>query len=92
MQTEKNKADIRAFSDKKFDRTAEEQAFRFMYGIALDDDPTVNTTAYDPDQKIYPIVNNPENRGKIAVEEGPDPCGLVGRSAKLVFGIDIFQD
>lgn len=88
----KNDADIRTFVDKNFDLKADERAFRLMYGIALDDDPTVNVTAFNADTKEYPIVTSPENKGKIAVEEGPDPCGLSARSAQLIFGIDIFQN
>lgn len=88
----KNPADIRTFKDKTFDLKADERAFRLLYGIALDDDPTVNVTAFDPEKKEYPIVTTPEHKGKIAVEEGPDPCGLSARSAQLLFGIDIFQN
>ncbi|PIE53909.1 MAG: hypothetical protein CSA35_08875 [Dethiosulfovibrio peptidovorans] len=92
LQYNSNSADIRTFQDKFYDLTADERAFRFLYGLALDDDPVVNVTAYDKEAKEYPVVETPENKGKIALEEGHDPCGTTARQAKNVFGIDIFED
>lgn len=91
LQYGSDASDIRSFKDDFYDLTANERAFRFVYGLALDDNPTVNVTAYDKEAKKYPVLETPENKGKIALEEGPDACGTAARQAMLVFGIDIFE-
>ena len=85
-------SDIRTIKNNYHDLTANERAFRFLYGLAIDNDPVVNVTAYDSEKLEYPVVTTPENAGKIAVEEGDDACGLSARMAMLVFGIDVFVD
>ena len=63
-----------------------------MYGLAMDDDPTANYTAWDDETSSYPFVEDDSYEGVEAFEEGCDPCGTSARQAKLVFGIDIFLE
>lgn len=92
LQYTSDPTDIREAEDDYYDLTANERAFRFFYGLALDDDPTVNVTAYDDELGEYPVVETPENEGKTAIEEGSDACGISARQAMLVFGIDVFTE
>lgn len=92
LQYPKNQEDIRTYKDEFYDLTAEETAFRFLYGLGMDEDPVTNVLSRDQKLNLYPVAKNPENEGKPAIEEGIDPCGTSGRQAMLVFGIDIFED
>lgn len=84
--------DCRTTTDVVWDLSRNERGFAFVYGLAMDDDPTVNTTAWDDETSSYPIVTDESYAGKTAIEEGPDACGNSARQAKLVFGIDIFLE
>ena len=84
--------DPRTDTDVVWELSANERGFCFLFGLAMDDDTAVNTTAYDNDLKEYPIVTTPETAGLTAFEEGPDACGTSARQAKLVCGIDIFLE
>ncbi len=91
IQYNRDKDDIREFDDSKYGLFEDEIGFRFLYGLAMDNDPVVNVTSYDKEKKEYPVVETPENAGKKAIEEGSDACGTSARMAKYVFGIDVFE-
>lgn len=84
--------DIRTTTGTLWDLSTNERAFAFLFGLAMDDDTAVNVTAYDDEQKSYPVVEDPSKAGLTALEEGPDPCGTSARIAKLVMGFDIFLE
>ena len=84
--------DPRTNTDTVWNLSQNERGFCFLFGLAMDDDPTVNTTAYDDNLKEYPIVTDPSKAGITAFEEGPDACGTSARMAKLLCGIDIFLE
>lgn len=92
LQYHKDPTDIRIYENPKYDLFAEEIGFRLLFGVAFDDDPTTNVTAYDKEKKEYPVVSNSEFEGQIAIEEGPDACGTSARFAKYLFGIDVFVE
>lgn len=84
--------DPRTTTDVVWDLSKNERGFVFLFGLAMDDDPTTNTCAFDDEAGCYPIVKDESYAGKTAIEEGPDACGNSARQAKLVFGIDIFLE
>ena len=92
IQWSSDTSDIRTSSTPCWDLSKNERGFELMYGLAMDDDPTANYTAWDDETSSYPFVEDDSYEGVEAFEEGYDPCGTSARQAKLVFGIDIFLE
>lgn len=85
-------SDPRTTTSTTWNLSKNERAFCFLFGLAMDDDPTKNYTAFDDAKGEYPLVTDESYAGVTAFEEGPDPCGTSARQGKLLFGIDIFLE
>lgn len=84
--------DIRTTTDTMWDLSKNERGFAFLFGLAMDDDPTTWTAAWDDATESYPQIVDESKAGMTVLEDGYDACGISARQAKLMFGIDIFLE
>jgi len=92
FQFNTDQRDPRTTTDTLWDLSKNERGFAFLFGLAMDDDPTTWTAAYDDATESYPQIVDESKAGMTVFEDGFDACGTSARQAKLMFGIDIFLD
>ena len=92
FQFNTDQRDPRTTTDTLWDLSKNERGFAFLFGLAMDDDPTTWTAAYDDATESYPQIVDESKADMTVFEDGFDACGTSARQAKLMFGIDIFLD